>query len=1445
MRKITCVLLLSICLGAVFTLKNADAASLRSFDKHIGLLADEIVRGIDSNILIVVDQSNNMTMSMRGQMPVFRWETAGVGGMGALTTTPDDAWMRENQPEMRNAHFRASLNAQNTFGTGSRPISVGAIAENDNRRNNVNPPSGRMFRPPFVGDERTGDNNRWGRDIYAENNIIGDPYHYYSPDPDRPFLLTFRNPAWANLRFDRSNPPTGFPAALIPHLPVKDASGDIIEFGPPVPLFLANQHLVPNDSRMYQLKLVLWRLLSPEHENVNLLSRIRLGLATTFMENRIAGTAAGATRLVSIYSNIGLNAAGNWTGIGVGSHNNTFHPNASNVLTRQSILHPYGVADGVPQGRASIASHEIPSTGINRAISTGGVTVALRGHVDGPRHAGRLKLRVPFDFMYSRGNDGAFEPTQSLFAFRELIDGIEQQATAGAAGVHNRFVNLELTPHSLMVSPERAMFGRDNWLANPGQIGSRSVRAANTTASVDRGNMTGFPNAVVYYTGQRGATGFIANAGDTSTGVIMRRVETSEGFMAGTALGDVLDFFSPNRILPFSAGNANGSGDTRGFFPVTGSCQNNWVIYFSTGSEIFPGWNGSTLYESSPHRSMMRTLIDIYENSQVMRGRRWNGTDWIYEPAFSMERGIRTIVVGLVSTEDMENDGYPYLPSNVPGDDDTMRMMRNVRNNIRRMAHAGQPMRNSQGVLVPDRSVHAIFAENTEDLLAGLFAALYGIQSAQMASGAPAIPEDISIDGMDVILSTSYTVETGRQWRGALHKRIMPRRCPITREILPSQPAPEWIMRGGGLGADAGQIMMAYAATRYRRLWTNNTNGALVTVRSLDVSQMRSLFGISPLHSDDVALEFREWLINYEGDFSGILGDTENSVPIVVTNTATHNTGDSLNQPRPMVYLHTNRGVLHAIDVVTGEEIWGFIPPMVRNPMVRDKRFSQAGQFFIHRDKIEMRSRAIRILDGRLTNSNVTVSGNRRTFMAGAMGLGGPGFYMMDITNPQLEQPQFLWGIVNPRYNDPTVPADIERWGAAGSSSGFAMYENYTYMGFTVAPPEMRRISDSAAAYVGIMPAGVGYRLGANEDTQGRAIFVFGLEDGRLLRTMRNASGFTPAPGIASAQASMGMAVAPISFINMDGNNNNNDSPLREFFTSDSEGNILHSGVLTDTPVNNWAVRTIFRTRNMESPGAGGPIGGELIALPLGVTLGTGVRGITAVSGWLFSASSNIDGPGSAQELRNDENYIFALNLANHPVFSQNNMTLTPYSLFHLGAIRREGNDPADPTPQTSTANERGWRIRLRPAVSGSLPTEPEYATVAPYLFRDELWVATFTPNAWVPDGDRERCDASGIGRLYRLNASTAAAKWRSGAQYLAFENVKIVGIATHEGMLFLSVAEAVTGAAEAAFANHPHPDIRSFTEVAPGLFALDVDLPGDDVLVESGILFWREVIYR
>jgi len=1455
MRKIAGVILLFLlCMGVVISPGAALANPLRSFEKDLGHLSDEILRGMDSNVLIFMDITNPMVMSLSGQLPVFRWQ---LNADGSFSTNPDHGWMLANQPMMRDANFRAGLMAQNTFGTGTRPLSTATLAQQAARLNNTNLPAGQIFAPPFVGTERPNwgpggstavlhAGTRWGRDVNPMNNIIGHPDMYYSPDPARPFLLTFKDYNWANWSgvgpIPNSAPdyvvgrvwigpgtphfPAGanipqenfgnrpMPAGLQRHLP----GGS--HYGLPVTDPMYFRHLVPNDSKMYQVKLVLWRLLSPTQDNLHMLSRMRLGLGTTYHENSFSNTGQPPPSVLASMLLPGVQ-------FGVSPSVQVWHSTSNATpLAATNINHPHGRADGIAQGAIA---HGNPSM---QVTSTGGVISTYRSTERGPRHAGRSILRVPFDFMYTRGSDGSFVPTQSLITFRELIDGIEQVDNSPNVAFHDRFVNMELTPTALVNTAERSMFGRgsrgDNWLTNAAGV-PWPVRHQNRPGSPAVTHVTGWPNAIMYNTGPRGHRATLGSMNTAEGGLIMRRVETSEGFMSGTVVGDVLDFFSPNNILPFTTGQADGTGDTRGFFPVTGACQNNWIIYFSTGNEGFPGWTGGP-EETGANRSMMRTLMDIHYASQVLRGRHWNGTNWV-EANHVMDNPIRTIVVGLVSTEGIENDGNnpfaPNDPNNVP---------RNLRNSIRRMAQAGQPLvtRDAQGRIAsmePNPNIQPIFAANTEELIMGLYAALYAIQSGNLSSGAPNIPQDVEVDGLPVMLSSSYVIDPSGQWRGSLTKRLID----VT-ATPPSVPAPLWMAHGGGPNADAGLIMYAHRGTRADRLWTVDGNNT-VTMGSFGHGQFRNLFNIPNHHPHpDTSNTFRQWLIDYEGDGSGILGDSENSAPVVVTRTAMYS-GPAYGR----IYLQTNRGVLHRINLLTGLEEWAFIPPMVQT-QVRDKRFTDAGQVFLN-NNVERRSRAMRILDGMLAHLCVTGGASPRTLLMGAMGSSGAGFYMMDITDPNRAQPYFLWAVANPRYATPTTGAQVLRWGSATSAPD-GDFVHYTYLGFTIAAPEIRRVgvpsgSPTAPRYVGIIPGGLGYNLGVN-DNQGKAFLFFNVNDGRIINAIRGGNGFIPPPG----GGEMGMGIAPIYYIV----NRDVYQTVREIFTNDSEGNIMRSGVVNDgageaLDVNNWTLRPFFRTRNLEGPD--GPV-----IMPL--SFATGVhRG----QRWLFAGTSNLSVP-DGRELRNDEQYIFVLNLNSHQAFNDSQLapTVPVRTLADLGNIQREHNsddalDPPDNTGPFDGANDLGWRLRLRPAVGGpgiDSPRDPEYTSVTPFLFNGVLYVATFTPHTWLPDGDRERCAATGDGRLYALDPRTGASRWPSGAQSLLLENIKIVGLGSHEGGLVVEVALMVGGDLQSIVDGHQ--DFDGGQLLSPNTFWFPPpggggEPPPDWEPNVPHPLFWREVI--
>jgi len=1420
-------------------------------------LEDAILNEAIPNVLFYLDVSAQMTMSMRGQRPT------------PLSQFPD-------------ANVRMQMLREDTFGMGGRPLSIGTMADQAARRANNNP----LLNPIHLGTERVppvymARYQRWGRDVYDGNNIIGCEDSYYSLCRARPYLLTFRDPVFANWN-GIMPPPSGFPSALISFLPVRGApvfcpalghniAGPVITYGQPVPLHLANQHLVPNDSKIYAMKLVLSRILSPDRDNMETLSRMRIGVATTFYERFIndpwSGTvgnliSAGMKNYPFRFIPPGASGQANYPPqfeffqrINGVDHYNMWH---NGTLTWMPFLESSGIAT------SGSYTHEFPDVQFRfqpHAFIHGGVNSP-----DGVHHV-RSIMHIPFDVMYTRVGANYYA-TPSLIQFREMIDGVEQINYTPGIPVAERIVNDEFFITAIPGSAERLVYN----VPVSGIIYAEGTEGAR----MHRYN----PNA---------------NPG-TYLSVIYRRIRNSEDLMTGTVAGGILDFFSPrpDRLSFSGPTGPNGLGDTRGFFPVTSSCQGNWIIYFTTGNEANPGTTMNCINVAGSAGNMMHSLGQIFRNSAEMRGREDTGGGVWIERNFVMENPIRTIVVGLVSTEGIENDGNnAFVPdgANIP---------RNLRNRIRRMAHAGQPIatRNAQGQIIsltPNTNVQPIFADNVPALLEQLNAALVAIRTERLAGGAPRIDPAVSADGSIVFFSSSYLVDRNRQWDSNFARF----RIPLGETIANM----EW---------EADALMRASAAAGNRNVHAvdGNLNSHHTGVRTLQSmvgnNALRDLTGTpgNPIQQD-----FGEWLTSYRWvnagqliEDNGILGSMERTRPAFV--------------PRDnpsTIFIQTNRGVVHALNYVTGQERWAFIPPPVFLDRIWRQKFRNADRTdWIDGDGVRAPSSVpLLLLDGLMSASTAPgilanpinpdiVAG--RTFLMGAAGLAGNSLYMLDVTHHATEnEPTFMWSIDNDRFGTArhgSVNMQGRAWLSHNAMAYIERMKGWESLGLTTVAPEVRELRPGDGnRFVGFVPGGLGYNLGVNAqggiDYQGRAFFVFNPLNGNIIRKITNAEtrvdndgnpvagggtvighgGFVGPPG-----AVLGMGVTPVYYVLA----NPRDRVSRitsELFTGDSEGNILHLNMRPNPT--EWELRTIFRARTIE-PGSPPnqpialPVAYELVYFPGFPHVWVDHYGNSRMGArWLFGGTANVVGPGQENHpvtgvrrqrgLYNAEQYIFALNLRHlgdaggfrgaQPVESAGpspsfRSPANPPTLADLTALNRGGVNGAH-APQPAIG-EFGWKLRLAPPNPNALPrpTGDEYVTAPPHFnpHNGVLYVATFTPfvdNAGDLDLD---CGNIGFSRLYAFEATTGRSVFGNGdSQFYQFHDVKIVGISSYarmvgnvrRGSLLLGIQGLTAGAVDAAADASPN-----FTAIAQGsVLHYEEDLPagpvGDGVF--PNMLIWRE----
>ncbi|MDR2137164.1 MAG: hypothetical protein LBO68_02635 [Synergistaceae bacterium] len=1236
---------------AAGTAGEAAAPSARFFMKTIDYpMEDSYAVGLDPNVLFLLDTGSPMTMTPNGRLPLI--------------------------DVIFNPHERAKLLAENTYGTGMRPLVVTNAAGN-------------------VTEEKdaTGTYNVFGRDLISSDNIIGDPNCYYSPYPNKPYYLTFKDKTAANWS-GTGNVPASI-SALANYLPGKTNGGK------PVPANLVDL-LVPNDSRMYKMKLVLWRLLSDE--NRALLSRMRLAMATSYQEFNYPNTGYTADFYKSFP--FGAHAYNNVVSGDPYKNGPNYETQAESYVN--NISFPHGTGPDWSTGLLGSSGYE------NGSMAMAGVDRTYYGMPKTSKDwiaANRAVLRLPFVYLYKSTGSG-FQSTPNLTEFRRYINSIH-------GGDWTNFLEPELiadgkTPLST------AIYGRDYHLSGE----STKTAGANN-----------YNHSAIYFETKTGLQKQYYNSTVTYLQFqdsLIADKTSGQNLRAGLGVGSVVDFFSPrSQNLTFTDG---GTYDTRGYFPVIGSCQSNWLVVFTAGNDSDP----NTLKADE-------AVQKLYANTKKIRGRKWNKTTgkWVSEN-FDMDNGVRTLVVGFVN----------------PKATDAVSVK--LREDLTSMAQYGNPF--PDGSPNPDSKPY--FANDVPSLISSLKSVLMRINSDRFASSAPVILPQ----GNGVLYSPSYRIGAYDQWDAW-----------FTKYRLVSDDLEEvW---------EFNEKLLPMAAAR--RIFTTNETPQNPT--AVDLIENINFTAKAGIPAGDVS-RFREWLHSYkklgEATPSSIVGDMEHGGFMMVAEAAKY-TGLPSRPTR--VYLHTNRGVLHSVVDGTGIEEWAFIPPNIFQTRLKSLKFDNLTGQWIEGDGItHNNSIAGVLLDGGMGARDVRDSGNHyKTVLIGNMGWGGNGLYAMDVTTPS-STPTFLWAVDNARYGDgeeaSPLTDGVRRWGALASPLMNTAKWNYSNLGLTIVNPVILSVDQAAAntpGDVGVLPGGLGYRLGA--DSHGKVTYVFDPLSGEIIKAIGEQAGDFVDP--TSGQRQLGMMISPIIYMD-------NSRTTEGFYTADSQGNVLYCD--TSLPVQNWKLESVFQLLDSQ---------GDPVAIPKNLVYGKAKNGEEMI----FGGTSDLMVPdySDARKLENAEQYIWGHNLTR----ASGNVTTS--DLYPLPYVRETppiggisygvapeafvGANPADP-------DYKGWYLKLRP---GTAETKPEYVTTAPYLYYGVLYVSTFVPKPIPADqADLALCPELGDAKLYALEPFTGTGMWPGRAQALVLKDIKISGISSFGGKLYFGLKPLKPGASE----NLPAP-LKSISE--------------------------------
>ncbi len=170
-----------------------------------------------------------------------------------------------------------------------------------------------------------------------------------------------------------------------------------------------------------------------------------------------------------------------------------------------------------------------------------------------------------------------------------------------------------------------------------------------------------------------------------------------------------------------------------------------------------------------------------------------------------------------------------------------------------------------------------------------------------------------------------------------------------------------------------------------------------------------------------------------------------------------------------MIYVGANDGMLHGINVGTGDESWRFVPTNVSTPRLSGLTF----QGFTHRY----------LVDGSPTAADIKLGSEWHTLLVGGLAAGGRGLFALDVTDPA--------GFTEANAST------IALWEFTSS--------NDADLGLTYSQPAIIKLNDGSAGVI----VGNGYN---NTGTGHAVLFILNAQTGAVIRKLDTGvgSGGTP-----------------------------------------------------------------------------------------------------------------------------------------------------------------------------------------------------------------------------------------------------------------------------------------------------------------------------------------------
>ncbi len=761
-------------------------------------------------------------------------------------------------------------------------------------------------------------------------------------------------------------------------------------------------------------------------------------------------------------------------------------------------------------------------------------------------------------------------------------------------------------------------------------------------------------------------------------------------------------------------------GDARRFFLMSGAinawCQQNWLIVLTDGADT----------QTWPHDTSPVTAVkNLYDEHTK--------TSW---PSFYDRKAqpVRTMVIGLINP-------------NASG-------VLTLKDTLNRMADMGDDGKENN-------SSHAYFATDVDELMQAFKDIFKKIQSFNSTGNAPLVSPPIGGQEGGVYVP-NFVPRVERQWAGHLYKYTLD-----TNGVMSESPL--W---------DAADKLNTklYSARNVFTVWdgaswkiTSESNA----FKEDNVSTLAPILGLTP----DQASKFIRWALGSDewdeatGTERYKLGDIYHSGLVEIgppRGSSPHELymqfkANNANREK-LVYVQANDGMLHAFKAGkknaegkivddTGEEKWAFIPPNVLAEgrmagMKQDITVSGNKTTVTWLDKAKSNPRYL--LDGTMTAEDVLLSdGKYHTVLLGLLGYAGPGFYALDVTDP--DKPEFMWAVENAIYkrNGSELNQDffVSYWARSGnvvtrtdkSHDGIPDELNYKDLRFTQSTPGIGYVmldqgqnKPLKTQWVVIM--GNGSQMRINDAFSVASVYVINIEDGKLLSRFEKDDRQKNNDG----SSSMKQIVTPVAILWT-----SNTRLVKYFYVGDDNGNI-YEGDLTSSKYSDWTMDKVFTITSSVGPSY--------------------ILDCAYIdrNKWLFIITGDYETLMKDDSLKKDDYMIAA------------NISAGAESTSDLKLLTSEAGEYLDMTSEADIKKGwLGWRMMIP---SGEAPTTP------PVYYNGHLFFSTYIKS-------EDPCSV-GKSRIYVLNATTGKGAWTGGAKYVELQGVKVSGITISEGRVYAGVTQ-------------------------------------------------------